>query len=195
MIKYYSTIACSVSNIYTWVLRCEERGTNPYILFARSPRDAIFPISTREIEGSNLDPREKLEAYRSRASDFARRVFSLETVSLPGRQRSHDYNAIQRIDAESWGHTRGRRRVVNSSRVRPAREEGRRVHSVPPSPPLSFPPRLLLLLLSPLFLFPWPAPLPSNASWESRYTTCNQRCRRRPTCTKSLTSLLVIFSA
>lgn len=55
---------------------------------------------------------------------------SLETVSLPGRQRSHDYNAIQRIDAESWGHTRGRRRVANPHRVRPARRRKRRIRSL-----------------------------------------------------------------
>ncbi|KAM0736575.1 hypothetical protein ACS0PU_006224 [Formica fusca] len=68
-------------------------------------------------------------------------IFSLETVLLPGRQRDHDYNAIQRIDAESWGHTRGRRRVVNPRRVRPARRRKKNTFPLsfsfpPPSSPL-----------------------------------------------------------
>lgn len=66
---------------------------------------------------------------------------SLETVLLPGRQRDHDYNGIQRIDAESWGHTRGRRRVVNPRRVRPARRRKKNTFPLwfsfpPPSSPL-----------------------------------------------------------
>lgn len=76
---------------------------------------------------------------------------SLETVLLPGRQRDHDYNGIQRIDAESWGHTRGRRRVVNPRRVRPARRRKKNTFPLwfsfpPPSPLLTRTPTLYRLV-------------------------------------------------
>lgn len=92
----------------------------------------------RHNRASNLDT--------ARASVLLSVDFLSRTVLLPGRQRDHDYNAIQRIDAESWGHTRGHRRVVNPRRVRPERSIRRNLSSFDPdSHPLS---------------------------WDSLYTTC-----------------------
>lgn len=127
-----------------------------------SPAEVQLPdFGTIGLVESRYRPREL--GHRSRECFAGVDFLSLETVSLPGRQRSHDYNAIQRIDAESWGHTRGRRRVANPHRVRPARR--RKKNTLPPPPSH----RHLL----------WPALSPSIASWESRYTTCEQRRRLR----------------
>lgn len=117
----------------------------------------------------------------SLARAFRRGVgfLSLETISLPGRQRSHDYNAIQRIDAESWGHTRGRRRVANPRRVRPARRRKKNTLPPPPIPPP--PPLTRALTLYRLVV--------GESIYDLRATSPS------PICTKSLTSLLVIFSA
>jgi len=104
-------------------------------------------------------------------------VFSPETVSLPGRQHSHDYNAIQRIDVESWGHTRGRRRVVNPRRVRPARRRKKNTLPLPPPSPSSL----------------TRTPILHRFVGESIYDL--QVTSSSPVCTKSLTSLLVIFNA
>lgn len=111
-------------------------------------------------------PPARVKRLSFRASVLPASVFSPETLSLPGRQRSHDYNAIQRIDAESWGHTRGRCRVVNPHRGCDPREGGRREYAPSPTS-VSF------------FSFFDPRPHPSIASWESRYTTCKQRRRLR----------------
>lgn len=128
---------------------------------------------------SRCRPRE-LRGYRSRVRTFYQHRFSPQkTVSLPGRQRSHDYNAIQRIDAESWGHTRGRRRVVNPHRVRPARR--RKKNTLPSQPPPSPSP--------PLTRVPTLYRLVGESIYDLQATSSS------PICTKSLTSLLVIFSA
>jgi len=82
----------------------------------------------------------ELGGRRSRECFASVGFLSLETILLPGRQRSHDYNAIQRIDAESWGHTRGRRQVANPRRVRPARRRKKNTLS-PPLRLTSFDPR------------------------------------------------------
>jgi len=127
---------------------------------------------------SRYGPRE-LGGHRLRECFTSIGFLSLETVSLPGRQRSHDYNAIQRIDAKSWGHTRGRRRVANPRRVRPTRR--RKKSTLAPSP---LPPSHLHLL--------WPA---LSASIDFVGESIYDLRATSPICTKSLTSLLVIFSA